>query len=186
VDIYYIGAAVGVMWAAWCYPFLFRAARGPKRESITAPGPTVIGLLLESVAILLAFVFHTPIGSPVAWPRLLAAGVVGMVSVVLAWRAVDHLGKQLRVTAGLYEDHELVRSGPYALVRHPIYAALLGGLICTLLAVTRVEWIGPLLVMFIIGTEIRVRTEDRLLESRFGDEFRRYRQRVRAYIPFVR
>jgi protein-S-isoprenylcysteine O-methyltransferase Ste14 len=41
-------------------------------------------------------------------------------------------------------------------------------------------------VLFIAGTEIRVRTEDRLLESRFGERFLQYRKRVWAYVPFVR
>jgi protein-S-isoprenylcysteine O-methyltransferase Ste14 len=42
------------------------------------------------------------------------------------------------------------------------------------------------LVVFLIGTEIRMRTEDALLESRFGDEFRRYRRAVPGFIPFVK
>lgn len=178
--------ALGVYWAAWCYPFVFRSVRGPQRASVTVPGATVIGLLLESSAIVLAFVFRLPRGTPAGWPRFTAAAVVAAVSIAGVWKAVHHLGKQLRVTAGLYEDHELVRSGPYRIVRHPIYATLMGMLVATMLAVSRVEWMAPLLVLYVAGTEIRVRTEDRLLESRFGDEFRRYRQRVRAYIPFVR
>jgi protein-S-isoprenylcysteine O-methyltransferase Ste14 len=42
------------------------------------------------------------------------------------------------------------------------------------------------MVVFIIGTEIRVRIEDKLLESRFGDRCRDYKRAVPAYIPFVR
>ena len=44
-------------------------------------------------------------------------------------------------------------------------------------------WVAGALA-FIVGTEIRVRAEDRLLEQRFGLEFRNYRSRVPAYIPF--
>jgi protein-S-isoprenylcysteine O-methyltransferase Ste14 len=44
----------------------------------------------------------------------------------------------------------------------------------------------PGLVLMIAGTEIRVRVEDRLLASRFGEEFEAYKKRVPAYIPFVR
>ena len=40
--------------------------------------------------------------------------------------------------------------------------------------------------IFIAGTEIRVRIEDRLLASRFGADFDRYRHDVAAYLPFVR
>jgi protein-S-isoprenylcysteine O-methyltransferase Ste14 len=39
---------------------------------------------------------------------------------------------------------------------------------------------------FVIGTEIRIRSEERLLGEHFGDSFAGYRSQVRAYIPFVR
>ena len=44
----------------------------------------------------------------------------------------------------------------------------------------------PAILIFLIGTEIRVYVEDRLLASRFGDQFRDYQQSVSAYVPFVR
>ena len=47
-------------------------------------------------------------------------------------------------------------------------------------------WFAMTLLVFLAGTEIRVRVEDRLLAERFGEEFRRYRQRTPAYIPFLR
>ena len=46
-------------------------------------------------------------------------------------------------------------------------------------------WIAGV-VVFLAGTEIRVRAEDRLLEERFQELFRAYRDRVPAYIPFIR
>jgi protein-S-isoprenylcysteine O-methyltransferase Ste14 len=42
------------------------------------------------------------------------------------------------------------------------------------------------LVVFLVGTEIRVRAEDRLLAERFQDAFTEYRSRVNAYVPFIR
>jgi len=44
----------------------------------------------------------------------------------------------------------------------------------------------PAILIFLAGTEIRVRVEDNLLAAHFGDQFRRYQQTVSAYIPFVR
>jgi protein-S-isoprenylcysteine O-methyltransferase Ste14 len=99
---------------------------------------------------------------------------------------VRHLGRQFRVNAGLYEDHELVTTGPYKLVRHPIYTSLLAILGSTLFLLAEWQWAVLALALFIAGTEIRVYTEDRLLASRFGERFTGYRRSVRAYIPFVR
>jgi protein-S-isoprenylcysteine O-methyltransferase Ste14 len=177
---------VVVSWLAWAYPFIFRAPHNQKRPSITVIGPTRVGLLLESGAIFMAFAVRLPADSPPGPERLLPALILGPVAAVLGWKSVEHLGKQFRVHAGLYADHELVTTGPYAIVRHPIYTSLLAMLLCSLLVFTPWPWAVLSLGVFVLGTEIRVRTEDKLLQSRFGEEFEQYRKRVRAYVPFIR
>jgi protein-S-isoprenylcysteine O-methyltransferase Ste14 len=104
----------------------------------------------------------------------------------LSWSSVRHLGRQFRIQAGLYEDHRLIRTGPYRLVRHPIFASLLSALLCTLLLLTPWQWCIVSLALFLLGTEIRIRTEERLLASRFPEEFLEYRRHVPAYLPFLR
>jgi protein-S-isoprenylcysteine O-methyltransferase Ste14 len=185
--MYWIGwIALSVCWLTWLYPFLFRAPHNQKRPSITLARPTRIGLLLESLAIFMALQFRIPDGSdPGPW-RFAGFLLLGPASVVLSWSAVKHLGRQFRITAGLYDDHQLVRTGAYSVVRHPIYCGLLGMLGATISMFTRWQWAIVCLATFIVGTEIRVRTEDKLLGSRFGREFEEYQRRVRAYIPFVR
>ena len=173
-------------WAAWWYPFIFRAPHYQKRPSITARGPTLAGLLLEVTAIGLAFACRLPPDHPPGFLRIAGTAVFGIIATVLAWTSVTHLGKQFRVNAGLYEDHELVRTGPYAVVRHPIYASMLGMLLCTILLLTAWQGAAVSIVLFIIGTEIRVHSEEKLLGSRFGAALEDYRKRVRAYIPLVR
>lgn len=175
-----------VSWLAWGYPFVFRVPHIQRRPSITAIGPTRAGLFLECLAIFIAFACRLPPDSPPQWWRIAGAIVCGPVAAVLAWTATRHLGRQFRVNAGLYEDHELVTSGPYAIVRHPIYTSLLAILACTLFVLTPWQWAVLSLALFVAGTEIRVYTEDGLLASRFGERFFEYRRRVRAYVPFVR
>ena len=117
---------------------------------------------------------------------LAAALALGATGDVLMWTAITHLGCQFRIQAGLYHDHQLVRSGPYSLVRHPIYAGLLAVTLATGLLQAPWPWVLVALAVFVAGTEIRVRTEDRLLASRFGAEFAEYKKTVPAYLPFVR
>jgi len=174
-------------WFAWIYPFLFRAPHFQKRRSITAATPSLIGLLLEGLAIFTAFVFRLPASAPPGAARIAVSAIFAVLAAVLSWTSVHHLGRQFRIQAGLYEDHKLVRTGPYAVVRHPIFASLLSALLCTLLLLpTPWQWCVVSLALFAIGTEIRIRAEERLLESRFPDEFPEYRQRVPAYLPFLR
>ena len=175
-----------VLWTAWFWPFVFRAPHRQKRESITVAGPTRIGLLLETGAIALAAVFVRPPDPSLDVPLGALAVLIAAASAVMSWTAVQHLGRQFRLHAGLYHDHELVRSGPYAIVRHPIYTSLFGMLLSTILMLTRWDWAVAAVALFVAGTEIRVRSEDRLLASRFGAEFEAYRAQVRAYIPYLR
>jgi protein-S-isoprenylcysteine O-methyltransferase Ste14 len=72
------------------------------------------------------------------------------------------------------------------MVRHPIYTSMLCILLGTGALITPPPLFLAALVIFLVGTEIRVKAEDGLLASRFGDEFFRYRQSVSAYVPFVR
>jgi protein-S-isoprenylcysteine O-methyltransferase Ste14 len=171
-------------WLVWCYIPIFRAPHNQKRPSIAARGPTLIGLLLELAAYFVAVRWREP--AAVSLPRLLITAIAAPFGVLVMWTAVAHLGRQFRINAGLYSDHELVRTGPYAVVRHPIYASMMLMLLATAMLWTRWPWIVLAFGLFIAGTEIRVRTEDRLLASRFGDQFTAYRRHVSAYIPFVR
>jgi protein-S-isoprenylcysteine O-methyltransferase Ste14 len=174
------------IWVLWASPYLFRAPKVQKRESITVAGPSLLGLLLETAGIFIVFIFRIPgvwRGNPAVLAAALLLGVTGD---VLMWTAITHLGRQFRIQAGLYHDHQLVRSGPYAVVRHPIYASLLALTLATGLLQAPWPWLLAALAVFVAGTEIRVRTEDRLLASRFGADFTSYKKRVPAYLPFVR
>jgi len=171
-------------WLAWWYPPIFLAPHWQKRPSVTANAPSVLGLLLESAAYVVACAWRTS-GTPETW-RLAAAMIPGPIAVVLMWSAVTHLGRQFRIRAGVWEDHELVRSGPYAIVRHPIYASMLAMLAAMLLLLTAWPGAAVALALFVAGTETRVRTEDALLAARFPSEFSAYKRSVPAYLPFVR
>ena len=174
------------MWVLWAWPYVFRAPKAQKRQSITVAGPSLVGLLLETGAIWMVWLFGVPGGWRENLFLLAAALVLGATADVLMWTAIKHLGRQFRIQAGLYQDHQLVRTGPYTVVRHPIYASLLLLTVATGLLRAPWLWLLAAVAVFVIGTEIRVRTEDRLLASRFGFEFAEYKKSVPAYVPFVR
>ena len=81
-------------------------------------------------------------------------------------------------------DHELVTSGPYRMVRHPIYTGLLLAFLGT--AIARGEWRGLLAVALALWAFWRKsRVEERLMREQFGGAYEEYSQRVAALIPFV-
>ena len=173
------------LWVVWLYPFVRRRFSGTKRESNVMAPHANWGLLLESVGIFFAW-FRMP-GTPAPPVACMVASMIlAPLSTVFAWLAVRHLGKQLRIFAGLYPDHELIRTGPYSLVRHPVYLSLFLMMLATGLLFARWPLLLLAVVLYVAGTEIRIHAEEGLLRARFKDEFEGYRRGVPAYLPFLR
>jgi protein-S-isoprenylcysteine O-methyltransferase Ste14 len=78
----------------------------------------------------------------------------------------------------------LIRSGPYAFVRHPIYTGLLLALAGTVIVVGR--WRAVIaLVVLLAGLIFKIGVEERFMTEQFGEAYARYRSQVAALIPFV-
>lgn len=163
-----------------------RRETGAREEPSLRSSASMWGLLLESVAFALVWIVRRPAPqqTPVGW--LWAAMLLAPASVLFFTLAVRELGLHFRIKAVVAADHELVTTGPYSVVRHPIYASMLGLLVSNAMVVSRWQAALGAVVIYLIGTEIRVRTEEGLLARRFPDEFRAYRRQIRAYIPLVR
>ena len=83
----------------------------------------------------------------------------------------------------LKRGHELIVEGPYRLVRHPIYAGILIGLVGTAIAVG--EWRALLGVAIAAGAYWRkLQIEETVMRRQFGEVYARYAARVPALIPF--
>ncbi len=179
-------AVLIAVWGLWGLSFVVRRARVPRPQAAIVARAAILGIALQAIAYA---VIWSQKGRVVlrgdAWWLVTAFGF-GVVSLVLIWWAIPALGKQWRVQAGLNADHELIQAGPYRLVRHPIYASMLALFLCTGLLLTPWPRFGIALVVFLIGQEIRVRAEERLLLTRFGKQYEDYRKRVWAYMPFIR
>ncbi|MGB6486161.1 MAG: isoprenylcysteine carboxylmethyltransferase family protein [Steroidobacteraceae bacterium] len=96
-----------------------------------------------------------------------------------------YLGQNWSATATIKQDHQLIRSGPYGLVRHPIYTGTLIAAIGTAIALGEIRDLLAL-PLVIVGFRLKARSEERLLMSNFGDRYAAYRREVRgAIIPYL-
>ncbi len=173
-------------WIAWWCAFIRpRKQASAERTTARAPGSRW-GIVLEAVGFFLVWARVRPVGFEKSPLSLIVAMVLAPASVLLVWAATRHLGKQWRIQAALTERHELIQTGPYRWVRHPIYASMFGMLLATGCVWTWWPMFLGAIVFFLVGTEIRIRAEDGLLAERFQDVFTAYRAHVPAYIPFVR
>jgi protein-S-isoprenylcysteine O-methyltransferase Ste14 len=162
------------------------AARGDARRDVRSSA----GFLLQCAAYGVCFLFHrTYFSPPVAMPQLSEA-ILACVDIALTFASVwfcfaaaRALGRQWALMARVIEGHQLIRQGPYAVVRNPIYLAMLGMLIATGLAVSRWQALVCATVLFAWGTAIRIRSEEKLLRETFGPSFDDYARSVPAFLP---
>ncbi|HEX3662857.1 MAG TPA: isoprenylcysteine carboxylmethyltransferase family protein [Acidobacteriaceae bacterium] len=175
-----------VCWIVWSAAFI-RPSRQAKRQEKAVRAPSSRwGIALVTVGFALVWMWVKPPAFEKSVTSLIVSMVLGPPSVLLAWAATRELGKQWRYEAALIEDHELIQTGPYRWIRHPIYTSMFGMLMATGAACTWWPmWIAGA-AFFVAGTEIRVRAEDRLLAERFQQRFQTFRKGVPAYIPFLR
>lgn len=82
------------------------------------------------------------------------------------------------------QDHELIRSGPYQIVRHPIYTGLLVMCLGTAIFIGQVRG-GVSLLLVTIGFWIKLSQEERLLLRHFPDAYPAYQREVKALVPFI-
>ena len=185
--------AVMACWTLFAATFWLRK-RPSKGEVTRRDWTATFSILIQAVAGgLLGFrplqrTYFSPIlPMPKAAELLLAVLTVAsaVFSVWLVNASVRRLGKQWAVAARLVEGHKLITDGPYGLVRNPIYAGMFGMLIATGLAVGRWSTLLIAILVFALGTYIRIRIEERLLRGHFGNEFDEYTRRVPAVIPGV-
>jgi protein-S-isoprenylcysteine O-methyltransferase Ste14 len=149
-----------------------------------------LGFALQGLAYAICFAFPrrdlspiVPMSKVIELLLALTIAGIGVVSVCICFTAARTLGKQWALVARVVEGHELVTQGPYSHVRNPIYLAMFGLLVATGLAVSRWQALLAAIPIFLIGNEIRIRSEEKLLRETFGPKFDEYASRVPAFFP---
>jgi protein-S-isoprenylcysteine O-methyltransferase Ste14 len=175
-------ACILALWIVLGLATVFRRRPAPAREVLRGPGWSW-GLALEALSIGILWVGPRP--SPGLLRGALAI-VLGAASVAVMLVCQRVLGRQFAYQARLVEDHRLIAAGPYGYVRHPIYTALFGLVLATGLVLSRWPVILLSVALYLGGTAIRVRAEERLLRAQFGPEFDEYARRVSAFVPIPR
>lgn len=177
---------IALCWIIWSLAFIRPSRQAAEQKEVARASSSRWGIFFNFLGFACTFAYVRPVEFAKTLPELAAGVLLAPLGVILAWRATRHLGKQWRFQAAISQGHSLIMTGPYARLRHPIYASILLMQLATGLAYT---W-WPLLVagilLSLIGFEIRVHSEERLLEQYFQDEFLEWRGRTKAYIPFIR
>jgi protein-S-isoprenylcysteine O-methyltransferase Ste14 len=140
---------------------------------------TFVLLLSPSVAARGPLVWRFVPNHPAIRDLGVAAACFGILLMIWARR---HLGHYWSDKVEIKANHQLVSSGPYARLRHPIYTGMLVAVAGTAIAVG--EWRGvAAFLLLLINYVIKARKEDRILRERFGEAFEEYEHRAGFLVP---
>lgn len=114
----------------------------------------------------------------------LAGAVLALTGALFAAWGKARLGRLFSPHLGVQEGHRLVTSGPYAVVRHPIYLGLIDFLIGSALYFNDVALLTAAF-LFVIWFAAQIRIEERFFAAHFGDEWLEYQARTPALFPRV-
>jgi protein-S-isoprenylcysteine O-methyltransferase Ste14 len=179
------------VWTAWALYWL-AAAIGTKktrrRESPRSRLVHVLPLLVGGVLIgVPGLPWDVALGMRL-WPPselLYGAGFASLVAGLgfSVWARV-HLGRNWSGVVTVKEGHELIRTGPYGYVRHPIYTGILAGALGTAVCSGT---LGAILgvVIIAIALERKMRIEEALMRETFPGQYQKYCEDVPALVPFT-
>lgn len=177
-------AGLWIAWlVSWHIAMLWRdkpTVKAPRGEYRWQFAMIIVGLWL------MYGLFPNP--QPLLWRVTPALGwaMVGLTAaaIAFAWWARIHLGKLWSGGVERMADHRVVDTGPYALVRHPIYTGLIAGAVA-LAAVQAKPWAIAGAALFSLGFILKARVEERFLEKEIGG-YEAYRRRVAMIVPLPR
>ena len=180
--------AITVVWVVWLISWIVAAVwadpaakRPAASEELLYRVATVAGAVMLSVSDRLFGGGRLwTLGVGLDW-ALVAIAILGL---AFTWSARLYLGRLWSSSVTRKADHRVIDTGPYALVRHPIYTGIIAALIAT--AILKADLIGIAgLILMIFGFWLKARLEERFLREQLGAEaYDSYSRRVPMLVPF--
>ncbi|MGA2136316.1 MAG: isoprenylcysteine carboxylmethyltransferase family protein [Bryobacteraceae bacterium] len=180
----FVAAALG--WVAFSFYWDSAAKKAAPDRSAESTASRGVHVFLANASLILILAPIRGLGRLLpANPSVMTAGVaVVAIGLFLAIWARRCLGQNWSGRITIKVDHQLIRFGPYKLLRHPIYTGILamyaGG------ALVMGEWlalIGLAMAVFAYGRKIRL--EEANLKVAFGADYDQYRRETWALLPWV-
>lgn len=196
VSINWIESALAVLWVAWIIYWivgepLYQYVRHQSKTALRRGRGNILSyiLLMAAFGILqisftgrLAFLGEGLVPDTLAiWLFGFALAIVGLTFSV--WARI-YLGSNWSPIAMLKKGQTLVRTGPYGMVRHPIYSGLIVAIIGTALVYGGYRVIISIVCVFLFAW-VRIREEEKLMSNQFGEDYAEYKKEVKAIIPGI-
>lgn len=183
------GIAIVGLWLLWGVSWLAASQWSNSTEKRPGLGAEIGYRIVQLAGIVLFFI---PAHGYEGVLRLWHIGWIGAwlcvaliaLGFAFCWWARIHLGRLWSGMVTRKADHKVIDTGPYALVRHPIYTGILLAVLATMAAKGTVLAIAGALLI-VIGIWMKARLEERWLSQELGvGAYEEYRRRVPMLLPF--
>jgi len=178
------------VWIAFLIYWQIKAANTKKTQRLEPPGSRILRALTVLVAIVLLSTtwiplpwLYRPIWRVGFWPFWLGAALTVGGLLFAVW-AREHLGRNWSSSVTIKQDHELITTGPYAVLRHPIYTGILGGFLGVAIALSEVRGL-VVFVLFFLVFWAKLSKEEQWMRSQFGETYATYVRRTAALVPYL-
>ena len=178
------------LWIAFLLYWRIKAAHTKTTQRLEPIASRTLRALTFLIAIVLLSTTRIPLSwlYRLLWPQGLwsfwLGAAVTVAGLLFAVWAREHLGKNWSHAVTIKQDHELITSGPYALVRHPIYTGILTGFLGTAVALSQVRGILALILVFLV-IALKLRMEEQWMRSQFGQTYASYANETAALVPYL-
>jgi protein-S-isoprenylcysteine O-methyltransferase Ste14 len=179
-----------VVWIVFVLYWQVKAADTKTTQRLEPAVSRILRALIFLIAIVLLSVPRIPLPwlyfqlwPPGYWSFWLGAAITVAGLLFAVW-AREHLGRNWSRSVTIKQDHELITTGPYAVVRHPIYTGILAGFLGMAIAISQVRGVIVLALILIVFW-IKFRMEEQWMRSQFGETYATYARKTSALVPYL-
>ncbi len=179
-----------VVWIAFLLYWQIKATNTKTTERLEPAASRILRVFVILVVIVILSTTRIPLPwlylqlwPAGLWPFWLGAAVTVAGLLFAVW-AREHLGRNWSRSVTIKQDHELITTGPYAVVRHPIYTGSLAGFLGMAIAISQLRGFVALVLMFLVFW-IKLRMEEEWMRSQFGEAYATYARQTSALVPYL-
>jgi protein-S-isoprenylcysteine O-methyltransferase Ste14 len=179
-----------VVWIAFLVYWRIKAAGTKTTQRIEPVTSSIVRVIAFLIVIALLSIPRIPL--PWLYRQLWPSGIwsfgigtaVTVGGLLFAVWARQHLGSNWSSAVTIKQGHELITTGPYAVVRHPIYTGILAGMLGTAIALSQVRGFIAFVLIFLI-LWLKLRIEEQWMRSQFGETYATYAHQTAALLPYL-
>jgi protein-S-isoprenylcysteine O-methyltransferase Ste14 len=179
-----------LVFVIFCVYWRIRSSHTKSTQRVEPVASRILRSFICLIAIALLLTTHIPLPwlylqlwPAGLWPFWLGAAVT-IAGLLFAVWAREYLGSNWSSAVTIKQGHELITTGPYAVVRHPIYTGVLTGLLGTAIALSQVRGL-IVFALFFLAFWIKLCMEEQWMRSQFGDAYVAYAHHTAALVPYL-